>query len=66
MNLREALIQQAPSLTLQRAASDEISKMDSLVLDLAKYLDEISLGNLNGSEPALTELLKKVYGKEFV
>ena len=31
MNLREALIQQAPSLALQRAAADEIARLDSMV-----------------------------------
>jgi hypothetical protein len=31
MKLREALIQQAPSLALQRAASDEIARMDALL-----------------------------------
>ncbi len=31
MNLREALIQQAPSLALQRAAADEIARLDALL-----------------------------------
>lgn len=31
MNIREALIQQSPSLALQRAAADEIAKLDRQV-----------------------------------
>lgn len=34
MNLREALIQQAPSLALQRAAADEIAKLDARIREL--------------------------------
>lgn len=33
MNLREALIQQAPSLALQRAAADEIARLDVALQD---------------------------------
>jgi hypothetical protein len=33
MKLREALIKQAPSLALQRAAADEIAKQDALIKD---------------------------------
>ena len=36
MKLREALINQAPSLTLQRAASSEIARLDNLVHDLLR------------------------------
>lgn len=31
MNLRDALTQQAPSLALQRAAADEIARLDALL-----------------------------------
>lgn len=31
MNLREALQQQAPSLALQRAAADEIARLDGMI-----------------------------------
>ena len=31
MKLRQALIEQAPSLALQRAAVDEIAKLDAMV-----------------------------------
>lgn len=31
MNIREALRQQAPSLALQRAAGDEIARLDDIV-----------------------------------
>jgi hypothetical protein len=34
MNLRDALIQQSPSLALQRAAADEIAKLDARILEL--------------------------------
>lgn len=34
MNIREALIQQSPSLALQRAAGDEIARLDHQVLVL--------------------------------
>lgn len=34
MNIREALIQQSPSLALQRAASDEIARLDARVREL--------------------------------
>lgn len=34
MNLREALITQGPSLELQRAASDEIARLDGIIRDL--------------------------------
>lgn len=35
MNLREALIIQSPSLELQRAAADEIARLDTTVRHLA-------------------------------
>jgi hypothetical protein len=38
MRLREALIHQAPSLTLQRAASDEIARLDKVVTNLRAVL----------------------------
>lgn len=41
MKLRDALIQQAPSLTLQRAAADEISRLDSHVLELLRQLETL-------------------------
>jgi hypothetical protein len=34
MNIRDALIHQSPSLMLQRAASDEIAKLDAAVRTL--------------------------------
>ena len=40
MNLREALIQQAPSLALQRAAADEIARLDDLVHRLRDALSD--------------------------
>lgn len=35
MKLRDALITQAPSLALQRAAADEIARLDALVAQLS-------------------------------
>ncbi len=43
MELRDALIQQAPSLTLQRAAANEIAKLDfqvNMLVDLLDILEE--------------------------
>lgn len=34
MNIRDALIQQSPSLALQRAAADEIAKRDALLIEV--------------------------------
>ena len=36
MHLRDALITQAPSLALQRAAASEVARLDSLVLTLLR------------------------------
>ena len=50
MKLREALIQQAPSLALQRAAADEIARMDALIEEMRKAMvmvDEV-LGWVEG------------------
>lgn len=38
MMLREALQVQAPSLALQRAAADEIARLDNVVLNYAAML----------------------------
>ena len=34
MNLRDALVQQSPSLALQRAAADEIASLDARLIEL--------------------------------
>ena len=39
MNLRQALIQQSPSLALQRAAGDEIARLDARCASLNRALD---------------------------
>jgi hypothetical protein len=49
MNLREALIQQAPSLALQRAAADEIARLDDLVARLRGEPTQCSGCNGTGS-----------------
>lgn len=48
MNLREALIQQSPSLALQRAASDEIARLDAEV----RHLREALMLALRAGSPA--------------
>lgn len=40
MNIRDALIQMAPSLTLQRAAADEIAAQDNWITDLGCLLSK--------------------------
>ena len=35
MNLRQALIEQSPSLALQRAAADEIARLDAVLKEIA-------------------------------
>jgi hypothetical protein len=48
MNLREALIAQGPSLELQRAAADEIARLDAVIKHLATahYEGQAQLGNV--------------------
>ena len=48
MNLRQALIEQSPSLALQRAAADEIARLDSMLLragDLIEAADGTNIEN---------------------
>lgn len=56
MQLREALIQQSPSLALQRAAADEIARLDAEVEMLTKALDSlieaVNYSKRNGIETA--------------
>lgn len=47
MQLRQALIQQSPSLALQRAAMDEISRLDAIIIELENELKQ----NLNLRNP---------------
>lgn len=48
MNLREALIIQSPSLELQRAAADEIARLDATVRHIAMihYETQATLANV--------------------
>jgi hypothetical protein len=41
MQIREALILQSPSLCLQRAALDEISRLDALVLAMQQQIERL-------------------------
>lgn len=40
MQIREALISQSPSLALQRAAADEIARLDAEVARLREHIDD--------------------------
>lgn len=42
MQLRDALVQQAPSLALQRAAADEIARLDQMIILLEEERDNLS------------------------
>lgn len=56
MNLRQALIEQAPSLTLQRAAQAEIARLDAELIrmahDLACLRHQASERESRGPDPA--------------
>lgn len=43
MNLRDALVQQSPSLALQRAAQEEIASLDRRLKLLLEYMDTFDL-----------------------
>lgn len=49
MQLREALRTQSPSLTLQRAAADEVARLDALVAELTRkhYEAQATLAAIN-------------------
>ena len=49
MQLREALLVQSPSLALQRAASDEIARLDARVRSLEALVEGVTYG-LNGAD----------------
>ena len=42
MRLREALITQSPSLTLQRAAADEIAALDAILIKQAGEIERLT------------------------
>lgn len=44
MNIRQALREQSSSLTLQRAAADEIARLDKVIFDLARTAEMIESG----------------------
>jgi hypothetical protein len=47
MQLREALLVQSPSLALQRAASDEIARLDARIRELDAF---IAIYGLSGAD----------------
>lgn len=56
MKLREALTQQSPSLALQRAAADEIARLDALVVALSTELAGIKNRRMTAVQVSPTEL----------
>ena len=69
MNIRQALREQSSSLALQRAAADEIARLDKVIFDLARTAEMIESGvallkarieTLAANDPLLAAALKKV------
>jgi hypothetical protein len=60
MNLRDALIQQAPSLALQRAAADEIARLDSIVRSIPQTIETMELDELNEQEAIAENFLEYI------
>lgn len=54
MNIREALLVQSPSLALQRAAGDEISRLDRRIAEL-----EILVDNLRDENESISKELEQ-------
>ena len=48
MNLRDALIQQSPSLELQRAAQAEIARLDHQLSETRKLVQDIAQMDVKG------------------
>lgn len=61
MKLRDALLTMSPSLTLQRAAADEIARQDAL---LAKLKAAITLAKDSRTDKALGLALHQIYSVE--
>ena len=61
MNLRQALIEQAPSLTLQRAAQAEIARLDAELIRMAHDLACLrhQAGERESGLPALDDACKQ-------
>jgi hypothetical protein len=51
MQLREALLVQGPSLALQRAASDEIARLDARVRALEALVEGVTYGLSDAGSP---------------
>jgi hypothetical protein len=66
MNLREALILQSPSLELQRAAADEIARLDATIRHLATvhYETQAKLGNVRIALQSAVEYDRKLDADE--
>ena len=56
MKLRDALIHQQPSLALQRAAADEIARLDQRVAELAAELAGIANRRMTAPRVTVDEL----------
>lgn len=61
MKLREALIAQAPSLALQRAAADEIARLDALAEDLQRRMRAAANAAMHGADHGT--ILRALEGK---
>ena len=66
MNLREALIIQSPSLELQRAAADEIARLDGVIKHLATihYETQAQLGNVRIALQGALEFDRRLIERE--
>jgi HEAT repeat protein len=56
VKLRDALIQQSPSIALQRAAADEIARLDQRVAELAAELAGIQNRRMTAPRVTVDEL----------
>lgn len=68
MNIRQALREQCSSLALQRAAADEIARLDKVIFELARTAEMIESGvallkarieTLAANDPLVAAALKK-------
>lgn len=62
MNLRDALIQQAPSLALQRAAAAEIARQDDQLVRLVLEVDTLRAAMLATTQALLPDAVRHPAG----
>lgn len=56
MQIREALIQQAPSLVLQRAAHDLISQQDQIIRELYAEIDRLKAASQQDKDKTVADI----------